>query len=148
MMKTILITASFISALLAITGEGSQSKIRFSDEIVAATLILEAGGEYHDGAMEAVNEIIVNRAAKRNLSEAMVCLQKYQFSCWNDKDAQAGISKAMKHPRWGEALRIVQSPTTDYTKGADHYHADYIKNPYWAKSMTVTTKIGLHIFYK
>jgi len=147
-MKTILITASFISLLLAITGEGSQSKIRFSDEIVAATLILEAGGEYHDGAMEAVNEIIVNRAAKRNLSEAMVCLQKYQFSCWNDKDAQAGISKAMKHPRWGEALRIVQSPTTNYTKGADHYHADYIKNPYWAKSMTVTTKIGLHIFYK
>ena len=54
----------------------------------------------------------------------------------------------MKHPRWGEALRIVQSPTTNYTKGADHYHADYIKNPYWTKSMTVTTKIGLHIFYK
>ena len=54
MMKTILITASFISALLAITGEGSQSKIRFSDEIVAATLILEAGGEYHEGAMESV----------------------------------------------------------------------------------------------
>ena len=148
MMKTILITASFISALLAITGEGSQSKIRFSDEIVAATLILEAGGEYHEGAMESVNEVIVNRASKRNKSEAMVCLQKYQFSCWNDKDARAGISKAMKHPRWGEALRIVQSPTTNYTKGADHYHADYIKNPYWTKSMTVTTKIGLHIFYK
>jgi len=147
-MRTILITASFISALLAITGEGSQSKIRFSDEIVAATLILEAGGEYHEGAMESVNEVIVNRASKRNKSEAMVCLQKYQFSCWNDKDARAGISKAMKHPRWGEALRIVQSPTTNYTKGADHYHADYIKNPYWAKSMTVTTKIGLHIFYK
>ena len=148
MMRTILITASFISALLAITGEGSQSKIRFSDEIVAATLILEAGGEYHEGAMESVNEVIVNRASKRNKSEAMVCLQKYQFSCWNDKDARAGISKAMKHPRWGEALRIVQSPTTNYTKGADHYHADYIKNPYWTKSMTVTTKIGLHIFYK
>ena len=147
-MRTILITASFISALLAITGEGSQSKIRFSDEIVAATLILEAGGEYHEGAMESVNEVIVNRASKRNKSEAMVCLQKYQFSCWNDKDARAGISKAMKHPRWGEALRIVQSPTTNYTKGADHYHADYIKNPYWAKSMTITTKIGLHIFYK
>jgi len=147
-MRTILITASFISALLAITGEGSQSKIRFSDEIVAATLILEAGGEYHEGAMESVNEVIVNRASKRNKSEAMVCLQKYQFSCWNDKDARAGISKAMKHPRWGEALRIVQSPTTNYTKGADHYHADYIKNPYWTKSMTVTTKIGLHIFYK
>ena len=147
-MRTILITASFISALLAITGEGSQSKIRFSDEIVAATLILEAGGEYHEGAMESVNEVIVNRASKRNKSEAMVCLQKYQFSCWNDKDARAGISKAMKHPRWGEALRIVQSPTTNYTKGADHYHADYIKNPYWAKSMTATIKIGRHTFYK
>ena len=78
MMKTITITASLISLIIAITGEGSQPKVRFSDEIVAATLILEAGGEYHEGAMEAVNEIIVNRAAKRKMSEAMVCLQRYQ----------------------------------------------------------------------
>ncbi len=147
-MRTILITSSFISLLLAITGEGAQSKSRYSDEIVAATLILEAGGEYYAGSMEAVNEVIVNRASKRNKSEAMVCLQKYQFSCWNGKDTQVGISKAMKHPRWDEALRIVQSPTTNYTRGADHYHADYIKDPYWAKSMTATIKIGLHIFYK
>lgn len=146
MMKTIAITASLISIILAISE--STGETRFSDEIVAATLILEAGGEYHEGAMEAVNEIIVNRAAKRKMSEAMVCLQRYQFSCWNDKEAQAGISKAMKHPRWKEALRIVQSPTTNYTRGADHYHADYIKIPYWAKTMTITTKIGRHIFYK
>lgn len=146
MMKTIAITASLISIIIAITE--SEGETRFSDEIVAATLILEAGGEYHEGAMESVNEIIVNRAAKRKMSEAMVCLQRYQFSCWNDKDAQAGISKAMKHPRWKEALRIVQSPTTNYTKGADHYHADYIKIPYWAKTMTITTKIGRHVFYK
>lgn len=145
-MKTIAITASLISIILAISE--STGETRFSDEIVAATLILEAGGEYHEGAMEAVNEIIVNRAAKRKMSEAMVCLQRYQFSCWNDKEAQAGISKAMKHPRWKEALRIVQSPTTNYTRGADHYHADYIKIPYWAKTMTITTKIGRHIFYK
>lgn len=146
MMKIIAITASLISIIIAITE--SEGETRFSDEIVAATLILEAGGEYHEGAMESVNEIIVNRAAKRKMSEAMVCLQRYQFSCWNDKDAQAGISKAMKHPRWKEALRIVQSPTTNYTKGADHYHADYIKIPYWAKTMTITTKIGRHVFYK
>ena len=148
MMKTIAITASLISLILAITGEGAQPKTGYSDEIVAATLILEAGGEYYDGSMEAVNEVIVNRAAKRNMSEAMVCLQKYQFSCWNGKDTESGIGKAMLHPRWEEALRIVQSPTTNYTGGADHYHADYIKDPYWAKSMSITTKIGLHIFYK
>ena len=36
-----------------------------ASEIVAATLILEAGGEYATGSMEAVNEVIRNRAAKR-----------------------------------------------------------------------------------
>ncbi len=33
-----------------------------ASEIVAATLILEAGGEYALGSMEAVNEVILNRA--------------------------------------------------------------------------------------
>jgi spore germination cell wall hydrolase CwlJ-like protein len=108
-------------------------------EIVTATIVLEAGGEYSEGAMHAVHEVIVNRSAKRQLTLAEVCLQPFQFSCWNGAEVASQIIKAKRHPRWREAF--------GYTGGADHYHADYC-NPYWNKYMKVTAKIGRHIFYK
>jgi len=119
-----------------------------SDEtIIAATLILEAGGEYAKGSMEAVNEVICTRAWKRKLTRRQVCLQRLQFSCWNSGNIDLLVAKAQRHIRYVEALSIVNSNITDYTRGADHYHADYC-SPYWASSMTVTVKIGRHIFYK
>ena len=34
-----------------------------------------------------------------------------------------------------------------YTEKPTHYHADYIKKPWWTKHMKRITKIGDHIFY-
>ena len=116
-------------------------------EIVACTLILEAGGEYADGSMEAVNEVIINRTIKRRLTPTQVCLQRKQFSCWNSGNIEALIVKAKAHPRYAEALAIAKAAPTNLTGGADHYHATYVK-PYWAKSLTKTVQIGRHIFYK
>jgi spore germination cell wall hydrolase CwlJ-like protein len=116
-------------------------------EVVTATLILEAGGEYSFGAMEAVHEVIVNRARNRKLSPREVCLQPKQFSCWNDADVASQVIKAKRHRRWREAFAITRLPLTSYARGADHYHADYV-DPYWNKSMTVVARIGRHIFYK
>ena len=76
-------------------------------EIVAATLILEAGGEYAEGAMQAVHEVILNRAVKRRLTAKQVCLQRKQFSCWNSGKIAALLAKSKRHPRWHEALAIV-----------------------------------------
>ena len=118
-----------------------------SSEIVTATIILEAGGEYSEGAMSAVYEVIANRSAKRQLTLSEVCLQASQFACWSDKGVAAQIAKAKSHPRWGEAFVITLYPKTNYTKGADHYHADHV-DPYWNKHMKVTAIIGRHIFYK
>ena len=118
-----------------------------ASEIVAATLILEAGGEYSTGSMEAVNEVIRNRAAKRKLTTRQVCLQRKQFSCWNSGKIDQLLAKAKRHPRFNEALAIVNGKPTNYTGGADHYHADYC-NPYWTSSMKKTCIIGKHIFYK
>ena len=57
----------------------------YAHDIIAATIIMEAGGEYHVGALEGVYEVIMNRAKKRNKTPAQVCLQRKQFSCWNGK---------------------------------------------------------------
>ena len=41
------------------------------------------------------------------------------------------------------------SATNDITKGATHWEAvKAFGTPYWAKSLTVTTNIGAHTFYK
>ena len=120
----------------------------YDQTIVATTLILEAGGEYDEGSLEAVYEVIYNRAIKKNQSFSEVCLARKQFSCWNDKNIMENIEKASNHPRWNEAMKLAAfDPQTNYTKGADHYHADYV-NPYWSKSLTKTVVIGRHIFYK
>ena len=73
-------------------------------DIVVATLILEAGGEYAEGAMEAVHEVILNRSAIRQMTPAEVCLQPHQFASWSVEDQLAQLNKAKSHPRWGEAF--------------------------------------------
>ena len=137
-----------IAILLVVLGFVCFVQADFDQEVIAATLILEAGGEYDKGAMEAVYEVIHNRAARRGTQYSDECLRKWQFSCWNDISAEEGIAKASKHPRWNEALKLAYyKPATNYTKGADHYHADYV-NPYWSKKLQKTSTIGRHIFYK
>jgi len=78
-------TAGFVTAVLMALAVSDATGATHQD-IIATTLILEAGGEYSEGAMEAVHEVIYNRSIKRNKSMAEVCLQKWQFSCWNGKD--------------------------------------------------------------
>lgn len=114
-------------------------------DVIATTLIAEAGGERVSGAMEAVYEVIVTRSQQRGISERAVVLQPKQFSCWNGKTVQEVVNKARRHPRYTEALNIVGTHTT-FSMGANHYHADYV-NPHWARYMKKTTKIGRHIFY-
>ena len=133
--------------LLAIVPELATATTPNEREVVAATLILEAGGEYATGAMEAVMEVVRNRASKRKLSLRAVCLQKWQFSCWNGADVAAGIAKAKRHPRWDVAMAIITAPATNFTDGADHYHTLRVE-PYWAQHLEATVIIGNHIFYK
>jgi spore germination cell wall hydrolase CwlJ-like protein len=136
-----------LGVLFAIWSHYADASPYTDDDVVIATIILEAGGEYHVGALEGVYEVIMTRADKRKMTPAEVCLQKWQFSCWNGMVIEDQIAKAKKHPRWKIAKNIL-GKDTNYVKGADHYHADYIDKPYWAKSMKVTTKIGKHIFYR
>jgi len=154
-MKLPIFTFLVIIASLALAEKASAityDPCPYANDVIVSTIIMEAGGEYDIGALEAVYEVIKTRAKKRNKTLAQVCLQRKQFSCWNGKadgikSLEATIAKAKKHPRWKIAERLLGS-NTNFTNGADHYHADYISKPYWADSMIVTAKIGRHIFYK
>ena len=54
-----------IAILLVLLGFVCFVQADFDQEVVAATLIMEAGGEYDQGALEAVYEVIHTRAQKR-----------------------------------------------------------------------------------
>lgn len=45
------------------------------------------------------------------------------------------------------AMDYLTGLKTNFTKGATHYHAAYVQ-PFWADTLTKTTQIDLHIFYK
>ena len=70
----ILFVAPFVQADTALTR---------SQRIVALTILGEARGEGKAG-MYAVACVIQQRSKNRKITPAQVCLQKRQFSCWND----------------------------------------------------------------
>ena len=164
-MKKLIIIISLLIIGFVCFVNAHELNVDYDKTIVAATLILEAGGEKDKRAMYAVYEVMHNRSIRRHLSYDEVCLEYKQFSCWNSIHTRATafgikievvdpyelediIDKAMTHPRWKEALSIVSKKSqTRYTSGATHYHADYV-DPYWANSLLKTIKIDHHIFYK
>lgn len=119
---------------------------RPEQELVAAVLIAEAGGERDSRAMPAVLEVIRNRARlhKQTLSE--VVMQSFQFSCLNDTSSERLIAKAKTHKKFAAALALVRSrERTNHTHGALYYHEDRIL-PSWAKDQKVSAWIGHHKF--
>lgn len=117
-------------------------------KVVHKTLIMEAGGEGIEG-MQAVANVIRTRAELRGLTVEQVCLQRLQFSCWNKGAGPVDRMVRRNRAVWDDALTAWQlSGIEDVTKGADLYHADYVK-PRWDWSKTVrTVKVGQHIFYR
>jgi uncharacterized protein (TIGR02594 family) len=125
---------------------------------LARTLYGEARGEGRAG-MEAVASVIMNRvrSARYPGSVAGVCLQRFQFSCWNPNDPNrkkivnlnAGQDNAFD-ACLNVARRALAAQIVDPTGGALHYHATSISPPKWvlaSPNHVVTARIGGHIFY-
>jgi len=90
-------------------------------------------------------------------------LRPFQFSMWNNiisnvstkKDYNVNliiklINEKKLHPKWNQALNIVENPKNDITKGATHYYAfkgvNRIKPPSFTNNWKQTTVIGNHKF--
>lgn len=112
-------------------------------EIVAATLILEAGCDGKIG-MECVNEVIHTRSRLRRQSLTVVCLARKQFSAWNRRSVQSGLTAARKSPLWSMALKIAGAEVTKHVPGATHYWAHERKADPWG--FKVITVIKSHTF--
>lgn len=126
--------------------------------IVAATLWGEARGEGTNG-MQAVLNVIMNRA-KGNFDKAhKVVLMPKQFSMWNSvtNPTQTALEVARdnfntRDKQWMEAIKLVdlaaKGKLPDITGGAMFYFNPHKVTPSWASKLTKTVTIGDHDFYK
>ena len=126
-------------------------------EVVAKTLWGEARGEGEAG-MRAVACVIGNRASRKwrgKVGCAAVCLDKWQFSCWNDNDPNRGRMDAVaRNPDEKYsiarviAVELVGNRLADFTFGATHYYATTLKQrPYWAVGKNACYQQGNHLFF-
>lgn len=122
-------------------------------DLLARTIWGEARGETMEGRI-AVANVIMNRVSDPRWPNTVsaVVLQPKQFSAWNagDPNRDALLSVDESNPVFREALAIAQAAVDgsldDLTKGANHYFAEYIPTPGWARDMAGTTTIGVHRF--
>lgn len=107
----------------------------------------EARGESDRGVI-AVCWVVLTRASQRKMTVEQVVLQPWQFS-WANNGARPPIKE---YAQLARCLRLAQQACDFYDAGlatkADHYYADYIDQPGWAKKMQVVEQIGKHIFLK
>ena len=128
--------------------------------VLARTIYGETRGELNkiDGGMQslhAVAWVVKNRAVQKRFGQSItnVCLQPWQFSCWNLNDPNrckllnATFNDKVLQTCFLAATNVVFGNTNDCTNGSDHYHGAQI-TPYWAKNVKPTIKIANHIFYK
>ena len=127
------------------------------EKVIAITILAEARGEGNAG-MYAVACVIEQRARNRKLAPSKVCLQPWQFSCWNKNDKnRAKLNNLIKtHQHKDYAITLAKNLhrlNRVYSKGADHY-CTLEKKPYWAfnkktkKWIKPVAIIGNHKFYK
>ena len=100
-------------------------------------------------AQSAVLEVIRNRAVKSNTTYSNIVTRRHQFESVTRQGVEGIISKAKKHPKYSEALKLVKdNRITNFTKGATHFYNPSIPAPAWARHDEFTIAIGGHYFYK
>ena len=118
--------------------------------MIEAAVLCMALNLYHEGAKDepieglfAISQVVLNRAKRDPAKVCDVVYAPHQFS-WTAKPP------AVEHGRpWDNAVSVARLSfhVQDFTGGADHYHAGYVR-PTWARSMTTVGQYGSHIFYR
>ena len=123
-------------------------------DILARVIWGEAEGEGAEG-MQAVGNVILNRANIKNKNIPEVMFRKDQFSAIGDKDRfNSIINLSPDNPQYIQALEIskklLAGELDDITNGATHFYNPNTANMEldWIKQYPVVTTIGKHTFAK
>lgn len=154
MNKPLLIAFLFITAFVCQVKAGGIKN--YDRTIVASCMVLEAGCDGSKG-MQAVLNVILNRADGYSCRLVPVIIKRGAFSCmssvWStpSPDYSPLIRRAQNQRKAYAAALIIleemdEGELWDNTYGANHYHANYV-TPYWISDMTYITTVGNHLFY-
>lgn len=124
-------------------------------EILAKTLMAEAGGEGY-GGMLAAGAVIDNRRESGGYGDGLegVIMKPGQFSAWNGVTGYAGGEGALNmstmspsEDAYAAADAILTGNYEDPTGGATHYYNPNVANPKWGQAAGGDwTAIGNHVF--
>lgn len=126
-------------------------------DIVAATLWGEARNQGEQG-MRAVASVIENRrrqSYRGKATAAAVCLDPWQFSCWNANDPNLPRLRRLSSQPDAQyllarriAAEVQQGSLADITRKARHYYAASLRPPaYWSRGKSPCVVIGDHLFF-
>lgn len=124
------------------------SKPYTSEELTAAVLVAEAGGEGLKG-MKAVYEVIKTRMKAKGWAANRVVMGRGAFSCITKyrSNPQLFVNKWKSHKRYKDALTIVKTyKSNELTKGANYYHEQTLR-PHWSRGESPIAKVGRHLFF-
>ena len=120
---------------------------------LAMNIYMEGRSEPIEGQW-AVAQVTLRRAGSTRPDHVCPTVAaRHQFS-WTTGSGGQRVT-ALDRAAWRNAESIARQSLlwytlrhrADYSRGATHYHTRDV-NPYWAKSMVETARIGNHIFYK
>ena len=129
--KEYTIAATIINLLLLV---GLVAFAWADTDIVCETIAREASGESFE-AQVWVASVIKTRMQERRKTAEEVCLEKWQFSCWNP-----GVKQKPRTKKELETARRAWEKAE--ANGANLYH-DLSVLPYWAESSKVTFLIQI-----
>lgn len=122
---------------------------------LAEALYYEARGEGRMGE-KAVAEVVFHRMNAGHFGHS-ICAVVYEGSdrpgCQFSFTCNGDLKRPRDETAWLNAKQLAAQILTgevtlrNATGGATHYHASWV-NPFWAPSLTMTTQIGNHIFYR
>lgn len=110
---------------------------------------------YHEAKFEpflgkvAVANVTYNRMVGgfgRDICKVVFARKQFSWTLRKDRLTEVPSGRGWKESK--DAVRaFLDGYKIDELSDVKHYHADYIKKPYWANDMNQKIKIGKHIFY-
>lgn len=98
----------------------------------------------------AVAHVIMNRVQRRDATVKDIVRSPWQFSWLNPGAKRPTVDD---FDALNDCLKAVYSCLSERVDGkdffgADHYYADYIKEPTWVRKMKFVKQLGQHRFYR
>jgi spore germination cell wall hydrolase CwlJ-like protein len=150
---TILVIIILGSAVAAVADDRKQCDLT-DTQIVAMTILGEARGEGKAG-MYAVACVVSQRSINRDTTPAEICLQRKQFSCWqnqfsSNQTPKSTFERMLKTKEGVYAMLLaknIKGLDRKFVKYADHY-VTLKTQVYWMNGHRPVIVIGNHKFFK